>query len=152
MKLKIKIKSKTLEFDSNLEGLMVNGKEYSLGKNGELIYDQTAQIKANKVTIQMAANTSTLIPALKVLDIPYHKYFDQRDVIESQNNISFYWKPSKLSAYYNRYSTDHVEYTKRAPLIRNAVTFLITNTKSLPLKEELPDRMNDPIKLLGFYR
>lgn len=152
MQFQIKIDDKTLEFDSNLEGLVANGREYLSGKNGELIYDLTKDVKSSKVSVQMAANTSTLIPALRILSRPYNPYFDERDVVESQNNISFYWSLSKLAAYYNRFSTDQVDYSKREPLIRKAVKFLTSTANKLPLKDELPARMHDPVRLLGFYQ
>jgi hypothetical protein len=100
----------------------------------------------------MSTNTSTLIPALRVLGISYNSYFDERPIIESQNNITFYWNPSKLAAFYNRYSTDELEYQDREPVIRRAVDFLSSNPDSLPLQEEFLARMHEPCKLLGFYQ
>jgi hypothetical protein len=100
----------------------------------------------------MSTNTSTLIPALRILGIPYHSYFDERAVVESQNNITFYWNPSQLAAFYNRFSTDELEYQDREPVIRRAVDFLLSNKDSLPLEEEFLARMLEPCKLLGFYQ
>ena len=83
-------------------------------------------------------------------------YDKTRDVqakqVESQNNITFYWDPSKLAAFYNRFSTDELEYKDREPVIRQAVEFLCANTDSLPLGEEFLTRMLEPCKLLGFYQ
>jgi hypothetical protein len=93
-----------------------------------------------------------LIPAFRALGIPYASYFDERDVVESQNDITFYWKPSKLAAFYNRFSTDELDYAEREPVIRQAVEFLISNGPTLPLPEELLSRMVEPCKLLGFYQ
>ena len=56
----------------------------------------------------MSTNTSTLIPALRILVVPYSPYFDGREVVDSQNDITFYWEPSKLAAFYNRFSTDEL--------------------------------------------
>jgi hypothetical protein len=141
-----------LIFDSDLRGLRVNGAEYVSGRDGVLIYDQTRRAQAEAVELQMSTNTSTLIPALRALAIPYHPYFDERQVVESQNDITFYWKPSKLAAFYNRYSTDELDYAYREPIIREAVDFLLANTQTLPLPEELLDRMQQPSRLLGFYK
>ena len=122
------------------------------GRDGVLIYDQTQGVHADQVEAQMSTNTSTLIPALRALEIPYAPYFDERDVVESQNDITFYWKPSKLAAYYNRFSTDELDYAEREPVIRQAVEFLRSNPQTLPLPEELLARMLEPVKLLGFYQ
>ena len=73
----------------------------------------------------MSTNTSTLIPALRILGIPYHSYFDERPVVESQNNITFYWSPSRLAAFYNQFSTDELEYQDREPVIRQAVELFV---------------------------
>ncbi len=100
----------------------------------------------------MSTNTSTLIPALQVLGIPYHPYFDERPVVESQNDITFYWKPSRLAAFYNRFSTDELDYADREPVIRRAVEFLISNDQALPLPEEHLARMQEPVRLLGFHQ
>jgi hypothetical protein len=100
----------------------------------------------------MSPNTSTLIPALHVLGIPYHSYFDERAVVDSQNTITFCWNPSKLAAFYNRFSTDELEYKDREPIIRQAVDFLSSHLDGLPLKEEYLTRLLGPCKLLGFYQ
>ncbi len=151
MKFTLELPGKNLEFDSELSGLEIGGTEYASGKEGILIYDQTKGLKSNSVRLQMSSNTSTLIPALRSLNIPYHSYFDQRNVIESQNNITFYWDKSKLAAFYNRYSTDQLEFAQRETVIRNAVNFLIKHTDDLPLGDELLDKVLEPVKLLGFY-
>ena len=117
-----------------------------------MIYDQTRDIQSDEVELQMSTNTSTLIPAFRVLRIPYSSYFDERPVVESQNDITFYWKPSKLAAYYNRFSTDQLEYGGREPVIRQAVEFLSSNHEKLPLPEELLRQMQEPSRLLGFYQ
>ena len=152
MKFKIQIEKKVLIFNSELKGLKVYGKEYVGGEDGILIYDKTRDIKADEVELQMSSNTSTLIPALRVLSIPYHLYFDQREVVGSQNNISFYWNKSKLAAFYNKFSTDRLDYEKRESIIKKAVNFLIKNSKNLPLKEEFLARVLEHCKLLGFYQ
>ena len=144
---------KRLIFDSDLRGLRVNGAEYVYGRDGILIYDQTRDIRqADEVELQMSTNTSTLIPALRMLGISYHPYFDERQVVESQNDITFYWKPSKLAAFYNRFSTDELDYADREPVIREAVEFLRSNIQTIPLPEELLARMLQPSRLLGFYQ
>ena len=122
------------------------------GRDGILMYDQTRELSADEVELQMSTNTSTLIPALKVLGIPYPSYFDERQVIESQNDITFYWKPSKLAAFYNRFSTDELDYAEREPVIRSAVEFLTSNHQTVLLQEELLARMLEPVRLLGFYQ
>ena len=152
MKFKIQIEKKVLIFNSELKGLKVYGKEYVGGEDGILIYDKTRDIKADEVELQTSSNTSTLIPALRVLSIPYHLYFDQRKVVGSQNNISFYWSKSKLAAFYNRFSTDRLDYEKRESTIKKAVNFLIKNSKNLPLKEEFLARVLEQCKLFGFYQ
>jgi hypothetical protein len=152
MQFEIERNSKRLAFISDLRGLKVNGREYISGKDGVLIYDKTRDLRANEVELQMSTNTSTLIPALHVLGIPYNSYFDQRAVVESQNDITFYWNPSRLAAFYNRFSTDELEYKDREPVIRRAVDFLCLNTASLPLQEEYLARMLEPCRLLGFYQ
>jgi len=141
-----------LIFDSDLHGLRINGKEYLSGRDGVLIYDQTRDLQADEVELQMSTNTSSLIPALRVLGLPYSAYFDQRQVVESQNDITFYWEPSKLAAFYNRFSTDELDYAGREPVIRRALEFLLSNPGTLPLPEELLARMSQPSRLLGFYR
>ena len=152
MRFEIEQNGKRLIFDSDLHGVIVNGVEYLSGRDGVLIYDKVIDIRANEVELQLSTNTSTLIPALHVLDIPYHPYFDERPVVDSQNNITFYWNPSKLAAFYNRYSTDELDYEDREPVIRKAVEFIISNADELPLNEEFLTRMLEPCKLLGFYQ
>jgi len=152
MKFEIQHGSKHLLFDSDLRGLKVNGVEYISGQDGVLIYDKTRELRAEEVELQMSTNTSTLIPALRILDIPYHAYFDERPVVESQNNITFYWNPSRLAAFYNRFSTDELDYNDREPVIRQAVDFLTSNTESLPLPEEYLSQLLEPCRLLGFYQ
>ena len=110
MKFEVVKGKKKMVFDSQLLGLKVNRIEYVAGKDGGLIYDQTIKLKASEVELQMSANTSTLIPALQILSLPYKSYFDRRDVIESQNDITFYWNKSKLAAFYNKFSTDQLGY------------------------------------------
>ena len=143
---------KRLIFDSDLHGLRIKGTEYVSGRDGVLIYDQTRHLRADEVELQMSTNTSTLIPALRTLGIPYHSYFDERQVVESQNDITFYWKPSKLAAFYNRFSTDELDYADREPVIREAVEVLRSNNQTIPLPEELLARMLQPSRLLGFYQ
>ena len=143
---------KRLVFNSALHGLKVHGLEYVSGKDGVLIYDQTRDLRAKEVELQMSTNTSTLIPALRILGISYHSYFDERPVVESQNNITFYWNPSRLAAFYNRFSTDELEYEDRAPVIRQAIDFLASHADSLPLQEEMLARVLEPCRLLGFYQ
>ena len=152
MRFEVELGPKNLIFNSDLRGLRVNGIEYVSGKDGVLIYDKTRDLQADEVELQMSTNTSTLIPALQILDISYNSYFDERPVVESQNNITFYWNLSKLAAFYNRFSTDELEYQKREPVSRRAVDFLLLNTDSLPLQEEYLTRLLEPCKLLGFYQ
>jgi hypothetical protein len=152
MRFEIERGPKRLIFDSDLRGLRVKGIEYNSGRDGVLIYDQTRDLQADEVELQMSTNTSTLIPALKTLGIAYHPYFDENEVVESQNDITFYWNPSKLAAFYNRFSTDELDYAAREPVIRQAVVFLASNNQTLPLPEELLERMLEPPRLLGFYR
>jgi hypothetical protein len=152
MQFEIKLHWKRLVFNSDLRGLKVNGLEYISGQDGVLIYDKTRGLRADEVELQMSTNTSTLIPALCILGFPYNSYFDERLVIESQNNITFYWSPSKLAAFYNRFSTDELEYKDREPVIRQAIDFLLSTADSLPLQEELLTSMVEPSKLLGFYQ
>src|SRR5919109_4019860 len=132
MQFEINRHSKRLVFNSDLRGLKANGLEYISGKDGVLIYDKTKELQADEVELQMSTNTSTLIPALRILGISCNSYFDERPVVESQNNITFYWNPSKLAAFYNRFSTDELEYQEREPVIRQAVAFLFSNIDSLP--------------------
>ena len=152
MRFEIELGPKRLIFDSDLRGLQIAGVAYISGRDGVLIYDQTRDIQADQVELQMSTNTSTLIPALRTLGIPYSSYFDDRDVVESQNDITFYWKPSRLAAFYNRFSTDELDYADREPVIRRAVEFLRSNPGDLPLPEELLARMTEPSRLLGFYQ
>lgn len=116
------------------------------------MYDQVRDLRASEVELQLSTNTSTLIPAFRVLGIPYSPYFDERPVIESQNNITFYWNPSRLAAFYNRFSTDELEYKDREPVIRQAVDFLASTNETLPLQEEYLSRMLETCKLLGFFQ
>src|SRR5688572_5391631 len=152
MQFEVKRGSKRLVFDSDLRGLKINGLEYVSGKDGMLIYDKARDVRADEVELQMSTNTSTLIPALGILGIPYHPYFDERPVVESQNDITFYWKPSKLAAFYNRFSTDELDYADRELVIRGAVEFLRSNHYTLPLPKEFLSRMLEPSRLLGFYQ
>ncbi len=151
MRFEIEIETRHLIFDSDLHGLRVGGTEYLSGRDGILIYDQTRDLRADEVELQMSTNTSTLIPGLRLLGVPYSPYFDERPVVESQNDITFYWKPSRLAAFYNRYSTDDLDYADREPVIRRAVEFLVFNPQ-LPLPEEFLSRMLEPVDLLGFYQ
>jgi hypothetical protein len=152
MRFEIDRDSKRLVFDSDLRGLKVKGEEYTSDKDGILIYDKTKGLQADEVELQMSTNTSTLIPALRILGIAYNSYFDERPVVESQNNITFYWNPSKLAAFYNLFSTDELTYQDREPVIRKAVDFLSSNIDSLSLQDELLAQMLEPCKLLGFYQ
>jgi len=153
MRFDIQLGPRRLLFDSDLHGLRINGREYLSGRDGVLIYDKIRNLqRADEVELQMSTNTSTLIPALRVLGISYAAYFDERPVIDSQNDITFYWKPSKLAAFYNRFSTDELDYADREPVIRRAVEFLVSNNETIPLPEELLARMLEPSRLLGFYQ
>lgn len=152
MQFEIEQSGKRLQFDSDLHGLKVDDVEYISGRDGVLIYDQVKDIQADQVDLQLSTNTSTLIPALRILGIQYHPYFDERPVVESQNNITFYWNPSILAAFYNQFSTDELEYKDREPVIRKAVEFLVSNPGNLTLQEEHLTRMLEPCKLLGFYQ
>lgn len=152
MRFEIEKNEQRLVFDSDLHGLRVIGVDYLAGRDGVLIYDQVKELRANKVELQLSTNTSALIPGLRILGISYNPYFDERPVLESQNNITFYWQPSKLAAFYNRFSTDELEYKDREPIIRQAVEFLASNIDNLPLEEEYLTRMMEPCKLLGFYQ
>ena len=109
MRFEIELGPKRLIFDSDLHGLRIKGTEYLSGRDGVLIYDQTKGVETDEVELQMSTNTSTLIPAFRILGIPYSSYFDERRVVESQNDITFYWKPSQLAAFYNRFSTDDLD-------------------------------------------
>ena len=152
MRFEIGLGPKRLIFDSDLRGLRIGGRDFVSGRDGVLIYDQTRGLQTDQVELQMSTNTSTLIPALRALGVPYHPYLDERAIIESQNDITFYWKPSQLAAFYNRFSTDELDYADREPVIRQAVDFLISNAQSLPLPEEYLKRMLEPSRLLGFYQ
>ena len=152
MRFEINKDGRCLIFDADIHGLRVNDVEYVSGRDGTLIYDQADGLQAGEVELQLSTNTSSLIPALRILDIPYNSYFDERPVVESQNNITFYWQPSKLAAFYNRFSTDELEYKDREPVIRKAVEFLASNVDNLPLEEEYLTRLMQPCKLLGFYQ
>jgi hypothetical protein len=153
MRFEIEHGPKRLVFDSDLQGLRVDGREYTSGRDGVLIYDQTRDLQvADRVELQMSTNTSTLIPGFRTLGIPYSSYFDEGQVVQSQNDITFYWGPSKLAAFYNRFSTDELDYADREPVIRQAVEFLRSNPRTLPLPEELLARMLEPSRLLGFYQ
>ena len=150
----IKIGQKILCFSSKTGGLILNGKEYLALADGVLVYDKTKSVRANQVICQLSTNTSTLIPALKILGLAYNPYFDKRKVLESQNDITFYWQPSRLAAFYNRFSTDRVEPEKREPIIEKAVNFLIESARKSEnfLPSELLKRIKEPCKLLGFYQ
>ena len=152
MQFEIELGPKHLIFDSDLRGLRIHGTEYLSGRDGVLIYDKTMDLQADEVELQMSTNTSSLIPALRTLDIPYPSYFDERQVVQSQNDVTFYWKPSKLAAFYNRFSTDELDYAEREPVIRQAVEFLCSNNQTIPLPEEFLARMLQPSRLLGFYQ
>ena len=152
MRFEIELDPKRLIFDSDLHGLRIHGREYLSGRDGVLIYDKTRGQQADEVELQMSTNTSTLIPALRTLEISYSPYFDEREVVQSQNDITFYWNPSKLAAFYNRFSTDELDYTEREPVIRQAVEFLRSNDQALRLPEEVLARMLEPSRLLGFYQ
>jgi hypothetical protein len=152
MRFEIELGPKRLIFDSDLHGIRIQGREYLSGRDGVLIYDKTRDLQADEVELQMSTNTSTLIPALRTLGISYSPYFDDREVVQSQNDITFYWDPSKLAAFYNRFSTDELDYTEREPVIRQAVEFLRSNDRAIPLPEELLARMLEPARLLGFYQ
>jgi len=152
MRFQIELNAKRLLFDSDLHGVRIKGEEYLAGRDGVLIYDQTRDMGADEAELQMSTNTSTLIPTLRTLGIPYSPYFDERSVVESQNDITFYWNPSKLAAFYNRFSTDALDYAGREPVIRQAVDFLRSNPRTLPLPEELLAPMLEPSRLLGFYQ
>jgi hypothetical protein len=152
MRFEIELGPKSLIFDSDLHGLRIKGTEYLAGRDGVLIYDKTSELQSDEVELQMSTNTSTVIPALRALGIPYSSYFDDRQVVQSQNDITFYWKPSKLAAFYNRFSTDELGYDDREPVIRQAVEFLSSNSQTIPLPEEPLARMLEPSRLLGFYQ
>ncbi|MBN8656008.1 MAG: hypothetical protein J0M11_09750 [Anaerolineae bacterium] len=144
---------KTLTFSDETKGIIVNGIEYLAEGDGVLVYDQVKKIFSNKVVCQYSTNTSTLIPAFRILNIAYHPYFDIREVVESQNRITFYWNKSKLAAYYNRFGTDKIDLDRRRDVISTAVSFLAeTATSSLDfLPDELLNEIKDPCKFIGFY-
>lgn len=152
-RFEIDIDSKKIIFDSKLNGLIVNDKTYTAGQDGILVYDEVDGISANEVTCQLSTNTSTLIPALRVLGIKYNSYFDSRDVVNSQNDITFYWKRSRLAAFYNLFSTDGINLEQREPILRSAVEFLTnsSNQNDLFLPEERLKKLDEDCKLLGFY-
>ena len=152
MRFAIERASKRLIFDSDLHGLRIEDREYLAGRDGVLIYDQTRDLRADQVELQMSTNTSTLIPAFRILGLPYSSYFDEGQVVQSQNDITFFWEPSKLAAFYNRFSTDELDYAEREPVIRQAIEFLLSNPGTLSLPEELLARMLEPSRLLGFYQ
>jgi len=153
MRFEIEQGPKRLIFDSDLHGLRIKGREYLSGQDGVLIYDKTRDLRqTDEVELQMSTNTSTLIPAFRTLGIPYSSYFDDRQVVESQNDITFYWKPSKLAAFYNRFSTDELDYADREPVIRQALEFLSSKDPMISLPEEILARMLEPSRLLGFYQ
>jgi hypothetical protein len=152
MRFEIEQGSNRLIFDSDLHGLRIEDREYLSGRDGVLIYDQTRDLRTDQVELQMSTNTSTLIPAFRTLGLPYSSYFDEGQVVQSQNDITFYWAPSKLAAFYNRFSTDELDYAERESVIRRAVQFLLSNPRTLPLPEELLARMLEPNRLLGFYQ
>jgi hypothetical protein len=150
MEFPIVFGDKKMVFDSTLSGVMVSGKEFLATKDSELIYYQIQDRREEHIRLQMSSNTSTVIPALKVLGIPYPSYFDEEEVVKSQNDITFYWKKSKLAAYYNRYSTDALKNEERKPVIKEAIAFL-TSGAPFDLPEEYLKELSEPCKLLGFY-
>lgn len=153
IRCEIVIYNKKLIFDSTARGLEIGEMKYESSEDGILVYDKILDVKSDQVICQFSTNTSTLIPALKILGIQYNTYFDNRDVVESQNNIAFYWNPSKLAAFYNRYSTDGIDIEKREKVLRSAVHFL-TSTENMHkdfLPEERLEKINQKCKLLGFY-
>ena len=152
MRFEVDHNGKKLIFDSELHGIIAHGVEYLSGRNGVLIYDKVKDIQADELELQLSTNTSTLIPALRILGIPYHPYFDERPVVDSQNNITFYWNPSKLAAFYNQFSTDELDHEDREPVIRDAINFIAQHVDELPLPESYLMRMQEPCKLLGFYQ
>ena len=152
MRFEVDHNGKKLIFDSELHGIIAHGVEYLSGRDGVLIYDKVKDVKADELELQLSTNTSTLIPALRILGIPYHPYFDERPVVDSQNNITFYWNPSKLAAFYNQFSTDELDHEDREPVIRDAINFIAQHVDELPLPESYLMRMQEPCKLLGFYQ
>jgi len=151
MRFEITHNNKKIIFDEDQDGLRINDVNYIAGQNGELIYDQTEGIVSDEVVVQMSTNTSALVPCLRTLGLRYHPYFDDREVVDSQNDITFYWKKSKLAAFYNLYSTDGMEYKDRDVIIKSAIGFLLKNTGELPLVDEFLKELEKPVELLGFY-
>ena len=143
-----------LHFDAAQDGVLVRGVSYLSGEDGELIYDQVEGLRADEVTCQLSTNTSSLIPALRMLGISYNSYFDQRPVVESQNDIRFYWNPSRLAAFYNRFGTDGTPDNEREEIIRRGVDFLLDTADSGDdfLPEEMLKEFYEPCVLLGFYQ
>jgi hypothetical protein len=75
MRFEITLEPKRLIFDSDLHGLRMDGVDYLSGRDGVLIYDKSRDLlQTNEVELQMSTNTSTLIPALRALGIPYAPY------------------------------------------------------------------------------
>lgn len=145
---------KSVIFSTRVPGLKIGRKEYAAKDDGVLIYDKVRGVNASEVVCQLSTNTSTLIPALKVLGLPYNKYFDEREVVNSQNDITFYWQPSYLAAFYNRYSTDGVDHDKREFLVKSALQFLLgSKDKQIEklLKKEFLENIKKESKLLGFF-
>lgn len=144
---------KTLTFTTATRGLIINSQGYLALADGTLVYEKTAGLTADAVTCQISTNTSTLIPALRALGQTYHPYFDEPDVVASQNNITFYWQPCRLAAFYNRYSTDHLDYPAREPVIRKAVEFIQKTARSGDnfLPKEMLSKAAETVTLLGFY-
>ena len=137
MRFEIELGPKRLIFDSDLHGLRINGTEYLSGRDGALIYDKTSDVQADEVELQMSTNTSTLIPGIESTGDSLSFLLDERPVVESQNDITFYWKPSKLAAFYNRFSTDELDYADREPVIRQAVEFLRSNMPNAPIARRI---------------
>ena len=81
MRFELELASKRLIFDSDLHGLRIKGTEYLSGRDGVLIYDQTKGVETDEVELQMSTNTSTLIPGLRALSLPYSACFDKRPVV-----------------------------------------------------------------------
>jgi len=144
---------KSLTFTNATQGLIINGQEYLALADGALVYEKTSGLTADSATCQLSTNISTLIPALRTIGLSYHPYFDEPEVVASQNNISFYWAACRLAAYYNRYSTDHLDYPAREPVIKPAVAFLQKTARSGDnfLPQEMLAKTAEPVTLLGFY-
>ncbi|MFA6518904.1 MAG: hypothetical protein WCV93_04640 [Candidatus Shapirobacteria bacterium] len=152
MKFETTVGVKKLCFDSEVNGLIANGQEYEMSNDGGLIYDKVKDIKSDQVTTQMSSDTSTLIPSFMILDWVYNPYFDERNVVESQNDITFYWNKSKLAAFYNLYATDELKYKKREETIRDAINFLLSTSKDLRLNDEYLNKLSEPCILVGFFQ